>query len=173
MIYYSCITYTKLHIHGKQNVWPGQMTSNSNQKKSAICPCPRFPAFHSLLVDLCAQRAAQRLVQYVFLHVIQPTQTIHFLRSLATSLGWNPVDFLYFNVMFLGMLLLLQIVANLCCCEKPSPFGALINNPLPIQRSLGPQWRTEWMAFLLFRFPSVLLFPKVMSGKRRWIRNSM
>lgn len=89
MIYYSCITYTKLHIHGKQNVWPGQMTSNSNQKKSAICPCPRFPAFHSLLVDLCAQRAAQRLVQYVFLHAIQPTQTIHFLRSLATWLGFS------------------------------------------------------------------------------------
>lgn len=55
MIYYSCITYTKLHIHGKQNVWPGQMTSNSNQKKSAICPCPRFPAKRAFGGCMCSK----------------------------------------------------------------------------------------------------------------------
>lgn len=64
------------------------MTSTSNLKVLRFARVLVFPR-NALLVDVCAQRAAQRLVQYVFLHVIQPTQTIHFLRSLATSLGFS------------------------------------------------------------------------------------
>ena len=55
------------------------MTSNSNLKfyDLPICSSSRGVRW----VDLCAQRAAQRLVQCVFPQAIQQTQAIHFLQD--------------------------------------------------------------------------------------------